>query len=189
MDHFINCQRLVTRRALLEAIPRLSVASETENISCRRGDWQYLPQSIARQVISNAGRGRDGRAIIGNRQAGSSSNTATGFESARSQSGFEKLEAALQIILPNSVCSTANGLTFSGKWYHNESDDQRAPLRDHIPVMPRRQRRKEEFRLAVGTPLSQPDHTDAELASQAGGAQRSAAPKADRDPRRWRPRH
>jgi alkanesulfonate monooxygenase SsuD/methylene tetrahydromethanopterin reductase-like flavin-dependent oxidoreductase (luciferase family) len=69
-----------------------------------------------------------------------------GFEFGTFTERFEKLEEAVQIILP---MTHGERPTFSGKWYHTESAINEPRYRDHIPVMLGGSGEKKTFRLAA----------------------------------------
>jgi F420-dependent oxidoreductase-like protein len=69
-----------------------------------------------------------------------------GFEFGTFTERFEKLEEALQIIVP---MLHGERPTFSGKWYHTESAINEPRYRDHIPVMLGGSGEKKTFRLAA----------------------------------------
>ena len=69
-----------------------------------------------------------------------------GFEFGTFTERFEKLEEALQIIVP---MIDGERPTFSGKWYHTESAINEPRYREHIPVMLGGRGEKKTFRLAA----------------------------------------
>jgi alkanesulfonate monooxygenase SsuD/methylene tetrahydromethanopterin reductase-like flavin-dependent oxidoreductase (luciferase family) len=86
-----------------------------------------------------------------------------GFEFDTFTERFEKLEEALQIIIP---MTHGERPTFSGKWYHTESAINEPRIRDHIPVMLGGSGEKKTFRLSAQyadhlnliTPMSELPH-------------------------------
>jgi F420-dependent oxidoreductase-like protein len=69
-----------------------------------------------------------------------------GFEFGTFTERFEKLEEALQIIVP---MTHGERPTFTGKWYHTESAINEPRYREHIPVMLGGSGEKKTFRLAA----------------------------------------
>jgi F420-dependent oxidoreductase-like protein len=69
-----------------------------------------------------------------------------GFDFGTFTERFEKLEEALQIIVPMFHGERS---TFSGKWYHTESAINEPRYRDHIPIMLGGSGEKKTFRMAA----------------------------------------
>jgi F420-dependent oxidoreductase-like protein len=151
MDHFYQLPTLgEPDEPMLEAYTALgALASATENIQLSTlvtGNTYRNPTLLAK-VISTLDVVSAGRAILGigagwfeleHRQLG--------FEFGTFTERFEKLEEALQIILP---MIHGERPTFSGKWYHTESAINEPRYRDHIPVMLGGSGEKKTFRLAA----------------------------------------
>jgi F420-dependent oxidoreductase-like protein len=184
MDHFYQLPTLgAPDEPMLEAYTALgALASATENIQLSTlvtGNTYRNPTLLAK-VITTLDVISAGRAILG-LGAGwfELEHQQLGFEFDTFTERFEKLEEALQIIVP---MTHGERPTFTGKWYQTESAINEPRLRDHIPVMLGGSGEKKTFRLAAQyadhlnliTPISELPHKLEVL------AQRCA--QFDRDP-------
>lgn len=151
MDHFYQLPGLgEPDEPMLEAYTALgALATATERVQLSTlvtGNTYRNPTLLAKQMttldVVSAG-----RAILGigagwceleHRQLGFDFDTFT--------ERFEKLEEALQIILP---MFHGERPSFSGKWYHTENAVNEPRFRDHIPVMLGGSGEKKTFRLAA----------------------------------------
>ncbi|PJE21289.1 MAG: LLM class F420-dependent oxidoreductase [Mycobacterium sp.] len=151
MDHFYQLPGLgEPDEPMLEAYTALgALATATERIQLSTlvtGNTYRNPTLLAKEVttldVVSAG-----RAILGigagwfeleHRQLGFDFDTFT--------ERFEKLEEALQIILP---MFHGERPSFSGKWYRTENAVNEPRYRDHIPVMLGGSGEKKTFRLAA----------------------------------------
>jgi F420-dependent oxidoreductase-like protein len=151
MDHFYQLPTLgEPDEPMLEAYTTLgALASATTNIQLSTlvtGNTYRNPTLLAK-AISTLDVVSGGRAILGigagwfeleHRQLG--------FEFGTFTERFEKLEEALQIIIP---MLHGERPTFAGKWYNTESAINEPRYRDHIPVMLGGSGEKKTFRLAA----------------------------------------
>src|ERR1700754_2719561 len=151
MDHFYQLPTLgEPDEPMLEAYTALgALASVTEKIQLSTlvtGNTYRNPTLLAKE-ITTLDVVSGGRAILGigagwfeleHRQLG--------YEFGTFTERFEKLEEALQIILP---MLHGERPTFSGKWYHTESAINEPRYRDHIPIMLGGSGEKKTFRLAA----------------------------------------
>jgi F420-dependent oxidoreductase-like protein len=151
MDHFYQLPTLgEPDEPMLEAYTALgALASVTEKIQLSTlvtGNTYRNPTLLAK-TVTTLDVVSGGRAILGigagwfeleHRQLG--------FEFGTFTERFEKLEEALQIILP---MIHGERPTFSGKWYQTESAINEPRYRDHIPVMLGGSGEKKTFRLAA----------------------------------------
>jgi F420-dependent oxidoreductase-like protein len=151
MDHFYQLPTLgEPDEPMLEAYTALgALATTTERLQLSTlvtGNTYRNPTLLAKAVttldVVSAG-----RAILGigagwfeleHRQLG--------FELGTFTERFEKLEEALQIVIP---MTHGERPTFTGKWYHTESAINEPRYRDHIPVMLGGSGEKKTFRLAA----------------------------------------
>ena len=151
MDHFYQLPTLgEPDEPMLEAYTTLgALASATERVQLSTlvtGNTYRNPTLLAKEittldVISG------GRAVLG---IGAGwfelEHNQLGFEFSTFTERFEKLEEALQIIIP---MTHGERPSFSGKWYHTESAINEPRYRDHIPVMLGGSGEKKTFRLAA----------------------------------------
>ena len=151
MDHFYQLPMLGTPdQPMLEAYTALgALATATKRVQLGTlvtGNTYRNPTLLAK-VITTLDVVSGGRAILG---------IGTGwFELEHEQLGFEfgtvtdrfnRLEEALQIILP---MIKGERPTFSGKWYHTKEAMANPRFRDHIPLMIGGSGEKKTFRLAA----------------------------------------
>jgi F420-dependent oxidoreductase-like protein len=151
MDHFYQLPTLGDPdEPMLEAYTLLgALASATENIQLSTlvtGNTYRHPTLLAK-AISTLDVVGGGRAILG-LGAGwfELEHQQLGYEFGTFTERFEKLEEALQIILP---MLHGERPTHSGKWYRTESAINEPRYRDHIPVMLGGSGEKKTFRLAA----------------------------------------
>jgi len=151
MDHFYQLPTLgEPDEPMLEAYTTLgALATATKGVQLSTlvtGNTYRNPTLLAKEittldVISG------GRAILG---IGAGwfelEHQQLGFEFGTFTERFEKLEEALQIIIP---MTHGERPSFSGKWYHTESAINEPRYRDHIPVMLGGSGEKKTFRLAA----------------------------------------
>jgi F420-dependent oxidoreductase-like protein len=151
MDHFYQLPTLgEPDEPMLEAYTALgALATSVERVQLSTlvtGNTYRNPALLAKEIttldVVSAG-----RAILGigagwfeleHRQLG--------FEFGTFTERFEKLEEALQIVVP---MLHGERPTFSGKWYHTESAINEPRYRDHIPIMLGGSGEKKTFRLAA----------------------------------------
>jgi F420-dependent oxidoreductase-like protein len=151
MDHFYQLPGLgEPDEPMLEAYTALgALATATERVQLSTlvtGNTYRNPTLLAKEVttldVVSAG-----RAILG---IGAGwfelEHQQLGFEFDTFTERFEKLEEALQIIVP---MFHGERPSFSGKWYHTESAVNEPRYRDHIPVMLGGSGEKKTFRLAA----------------------------------------
>ena len=151
MDHFYQLPMLGTPdQPMLEAYTALgALATATKRVQLGTlvtGNTYRNPTLLAK-IITTLDVVSGGRAILG---------IGTGwFELEHEQLGFEfgtfsdrfnRLEEALQIILP---MIKGERPTFSGKWYHTKEAMANPRFRDHIPLMIGGSGEKKTFRLAA----------------------------------------
>ena len=151
MDHFYQLPTLgEPDEPMLEAYTALgALATATTNIQLSTlvtGNTYRNPTLLAK-AISTLDVVSGGRAVLG---IGAGwfelEHQQLGFEFGTFTERFEKLEEALQIILP---MLHGERPTFAGKWYHTESAINEPRYRDHIPVMLGGSGEKKTFRLAA----------------------------------------
>jgi F420-dependent oxidoreductase-like protein len=151
MDHFYQLPMIGTPdQPMLEAYTALgALATATKRVQLGTlvtGNTYRNPTLLAK-IITTLDVVSGGRAILG---------IGTGwFELEHEQLGFEfgtftdrfnRLEEALQIILP---MIKGERPTFSGKWYHTKEAMANPRFRDHIPLMIGGSGEKKTFRLAA----------------------------------------
>ncbi len=151
MDHFYQLPMIGTPdQPMLEAYTALgALATATKRVQLGTlvtGNTYRNPTLLAK-IITTLDVVSGGRAILG---------IGTGwFELEHEQLGFEfgtftdrfnRLEEALQIILP---MIKGERPTFSGKWYHTKEAVANPRFRDHIPLMIGGSGEKKTFRLAA----------------------------------------
>jgi F420-dependent oxidoreductase-like protein len=151
MDHFYQLPNLgAPDQPMLEAYTALgALATATERVQLSTlvtGNTYRNPTLLAKE-ITTLDVVSGGRAILGigagwfeleHRQLG--------FEFGTFTDRFERLEEALQIIVP---MLEGKRPTFSGKWYHTETAINEPRYRDDIPVMLGGGGEKKTFRLAA----------------------------------------
>jgi F420-dependent oxidoreductase-like protein len=151
MDHFYQLPQLgEPDEPMLEAYTALgALATVTERVQLSTlvtGNTYRNPTLLAKamttlDVVSG------GRAILG---IGAGwfelEHQQLGFDFDTFTERFEKLEEALQIIVP---MFHGERPTFSGKWYHTESAINEPRYRDHIPIMLGGSGEKKTFRMAA----------------------------------------
>ncbi|MBV8930732.1 MAG: LLM class F420-dependent oxidoreductase [Mycobacteriaceae bacterium] len=151
MDHFYQLPVLgEPDEPMLEAYTALgALASATDGIQLSTlvtGNTYRNPTLLAK-AITTLDVVSQGRAILG-MGAGwfELEHRQLGFEFGTFTERFEKLDEALQIVIP---MIHGERPTFSGKWYHTESAINEPRYRDHIPVMIGGSGEKKTFRLAA----------------------------------------
>ncbi len=151
MDHFYQLPTLgQPDEPMLEAYTTLgALASATERVQLSTlvtGNTYRNPTLLAKE-ITTLDVVSGGRAILG---IGAGwfelEHQQLGFEFGTFTERFEKLEEALQIIIP---MTHGERPSFSGKWYHTENAVNEPRLRDHIPVMLGGSGEKKTFRMAA----------------------------------------
>ena len=151
MDHFYQLPMLGTPdQPMLEAYTALgALATATQNVQLGTlvtGNTYRNPSLLAK-IITTLDVASGGRAILG---IGTGwfelENESLGFEFGTFTERFDRLEEALQIILP---MIKGERPTFSGKWYHTKEAMAEPRLRDHIPLMIGGSGEKKTFRLAA----------------------------------------
>jgi F420-dependent oxidoreductase-like protein len=151
MDHFYQLPSLgEPDEPVLEAytaLGALATATERVQLSTLVTGNTYRNPTLLAKALTTLDVVSAGRAILGigtgyfeleHRQLG--------FEFGTFTQRFEKLEEALQIIVP---MLHGDRPTFSGKWYRTESAINEPRYRDHIPVMLGGSGEKKTFRLAA----------------------------------------
>ncbi|WAC90666.1 LLM class F420-dependent oxidoreductase [Mycobacterium sp. Aquia_213] len=151
MDHFYQLPGLgEPDEPMLEAytaLGALATATERVQLSTLVTGNTYRNPTLLAKAITTLDVVSAGRAILGigagwfeleHRQLGFDFDTFT--------ERFEKLEEALQIIIP---MLHGQRPTFDGKWYHTESAINEPRYRDHIPIMLGGSGEKKTFRLAA----------------------------------------
>ena len=137
MDHFYQLPCIGTPdNAMLEAYTTLgALASATSTIQLSTlvtGNTYRNPTLLAKTVTTLYVVSK-GRAILG---IGAGwfelEHQQLGFDFDTFTERFEKLEEALQIVVP---MFHGERPSFSGKWYHTESAINEPRFRDHIPIM------------------------------------------------------
>ncbi len=151
MDHFYQLPTLgQPDEPMLEAYTTLgALASATEHVQLSTlvtGNTYRNPTLLAKE-ITTLDVVSGGRAILG---IGAGwfelEHQQLGFEFGTFTERFEKLEEALQIIIP---MTHGERPSFSGKWYHTEKAINEPRYRDHIPVMLGGSGEKKTFRMAA----------------------------------------
>lgn len=184
MDHFYQLPTLgEPDEPMLEAYTTLgALASATERVQLSTlvtGNTYRNPALLAKE-ITTLDVVSGGRAILG---IGAGwfelEHQQLGFEFDTFTQRFEKLEEALQIIIP---MTHGERPSFSGKWYRTENAINEPRYRDHIPVMLGGSGEKKTFRLAA----EYADHLNIiapmdELPGKLGALEERCA-EANRDP-------
>jgi F420-dependent oxidoreductase-like protein len=151
MDHFYQLPMLGTPdQPMLEAYTALgALASATESVQLGTlvtGNTYRNPTLLAK-VITTLDVVSGGRAILG---IGTGwfelEHDALGFEFGTFTDRFNRLEEALEIILP---MIKGEQVTFSGAWYQTKDAFANPRLREHIPLMIGGRGEKKTFRLAA----------------------------------------
>jgi F420-dependent oxidoreductase-like protein len=151
MDHFYQLPTLgAPDQPMLEAyvaLGALATATTSAQLSTLVTGNTYRNPALLAKEITTLDVVSGGRAILG-MGAGwfELEHNRLGFEFGTFTERFEKLEEALQIVIP---MVHGDRPTFSGKWYHTESAINEPRLRDHIPVMLGGGGEKKTFRLAA----------------------------------------
>ncbi|OBF28244.1 LLM class F420-dependent oxidoreductase [Mycobacterium sp. ACS1612] len=151
MDHFYQLPTLGEHdEPMLEAyttLGALASATETVQLSTLVTGNTYRNPTLLAKEITTLDVVSGGRAILG---IGAGwfelEHQQLGFEFGTFTERFEKLEEALQIIIP---MTHGERPSFSGKWYHTENAVNEPRLRDHIPVMLGGSGEKKTFRMAA----------------------------------------
>jgi F420-dependent oxidoreductase-like protein len=151
MDHFYQLPMLGTPdQPMLEAYTALgALATATQNVQLGTlvtGNTYRNPTLLAK-AITTLDVASGGRAILG---IGTGwfelEHDSLGFEFGTFTDRFNRLQEALQIILP---MIKGERPTFSGKWYHTKAAMAEPRLRDHIPLLIGGRGEKKTFRLAA----------------------------------------
>jgi F420-dependent oxidoreductase-like protein len=151
MDHFYQLPGLgQPDEPMLEAyiaLGALATATERVQLSTLVTGNTYRNPTLLAKEITTLDVVSAGRAILG---IGAGwfelEHQQLGFEFDTFTERFEKLEEALQIIIP---MTHGERPSFSGKWYHTENAINEPRYRDHIPVMLGGSGEKKTFRLAA----------------------------------------
>jgi len=151
MDHFYQLPTLgEPDEPMLEAyttLGALATATESVQLSTLVTGNTYRNPTLLAKEITTLDVVSGGRAILG---IGAGwfelEHQQLGFEFDTFTERFEKLEEALQIIIP---MTHGERPSFSGKWYHTETAINEPRYRDHIPVMLGGSGEKKTFRLAA----------------------------------------
>lgn len=151
MDHFYQLPGLgEPDEPMLEAytaLGALATATERVQLSTLVTGNTYRNPTLLAKVITTLDVVSAGRAVLG---IGAGwfelEHKQLGFDFGTFTERFEKLEEALQIIVP---MLHGERPTFDGKWYHTESAINEPRYRDHIPVMLGGSGEKKTFRLAA----------------------------------------
>jgi len=151
MDHFYQLPGLgEPDEPMLEAytaLAALATATERVQLSTLVTGNTYRNPTLLAKTVTTLDVVSAGRAILGigagwfeleHRQLG--------FEFDTFTERFEKLEEALQIIVP---MLHGERPTFAGKWYRTESAINEPRYRDHVPIMLGGSGEKKTFRLAA----------------------------------------
>ena len=189
MDHFYQLPMLGSPdQPMLEAytaLGALATATERVQLGALVTGNTYRNPTLLAKVITTLDVVSAGRAILG---IGAGwfelEHDQLGFEFGTFTDRFNRLEEALQIIVP---MIKGERPTFSGKWYTAEIGDRQAALPRSHPDPDRRQRREEDIpdrrryadhlNIIAGF-----DELPRKLEAWRSGARRSAV-----TPRRWRP--
>jgi F420-dependent oxidoreductase-like protein len=151
MDHFYQLPMLgEPDEPMLEAytaLGALATATKRVQLSTLVTGNTYRNPTLLAKAVTTLDVVSAGRAILGigtgwfeleHRQLG--------FEFGAFTERFERLEEALQIVVP---MLHGERPTFSGTWYHTESAINEPRYRDHIPIMLGGSGEKKTFRLAA----------------------------------------
>jgi F420-dependent oxidoreductase-like protein len=151
MDHFYQLPGLgEPDEPMLEAyttLGALATATEKVQLSTLVTGNTYRNPTLLAKVITTLDVVSAGRAILG---IGAGwfelEHQQLGFDFDTFTERFEKLDEALQIIVP---MLHGERPTFTGKWYRTESAVNEPRYRDHIPIMLGGSGEKKTFRLAA----------------------------------------
>jgi F420-dependent oxidoreductase-like protein len=151
MDHFYQLPTLgEPDEPMLEAyttLGALATATKSVQLSTLVTGNTYRNPTLLAKEITTLDVVSGGRAILG---IGAGwfelEHQQLGFEFGTFTERFEKLEEALQIIIP---MTHGERPSFSGKWYRTEGATNEPRYRDHIPVMLGGSGEKKTFRLAA----------------------------------------
>jgi F420-dependent oxidoreductase-like protein len=151
MDHFYQLPALgEPDQPMLEAyttLGALATATERVQLSTLVTGNTYRNPTLLAKAVTTLDVVSGGRAILG---IGAGwfelEHQQLGFEFGTFTDRFDRLEEALQIIVP---MLEGERPTFSGKWYHTESAINEPRYRDHIPIMLGGGGEKKTFRLAA----------------------------------------
>jgi F420-dependent oxidoreductase-like protein len=151
MDHFYQLPGLgEPDEPMLEAytaLGALATATEGVQLSTLVTGNTYRNPTLLAKAITTLDVVSGGRAVLG---IGAGwfelEHQQLGFEFGTFTERFEKLEEALQIIVP---MIHGERPTFSGEWYHTENAINEPRYREHIPVMLGGSGEKKTFRMAA----------------------------------------
>jgi F420-dependent oxidoreductase-like protein len=151
MDHFYQLPMLGTPdQPMLEAytaLGALATATKRVQLGTMVTGNTYRNPTLLAKVITTLDVVSGGRAILG---IGTGwfelEHDSLGFEFGTFTDRFNRLEEALQIILP---MIKGERPTFSGEWYHTQEAMAEPRLRDHIPLLIGGSGEKKTFRLAA----------------------------------------
>lgn len=151
MDHLYQLPGLgQPDEPILEAyttLGALATASEGVQLATLVTGNTYRNPTLLAKVITTLDVISAGRAVLG---LGTGwfelEHLQLGYEFGTFTERFEKLDEALQIIIP---MIHGERPTFSGKWYHTENAINEPRYRDHIPVLLGGSGEKKTFRLAA----------------------------------------
>lgn len=151
MDHFYQLPMLGTpEQPMLEAytaLGALSTATKNVQLGTLVTGNTYRNPTLLAKIITTLDVVSGGRAVLG---IGTGwfelEHDSLGFEFGTFTDRFNRLEEALQIILPMIKGERS---TFSGDWYHTEEAVANPRLRDRIPLLIGGRGEKKTFRLAA----------------------------------------
>ena len=151
MDHFYQLPMLGTpEQPMLEAytaLGALSTATKNVQLGTLVTGNTYRNPTLLAKIITTLDVVSGGRAVLG---IGTGwfelEHDSLGFEFGTITDRFNRLEEALQIILPMIKGERS---TFSGDWYHTEEAFANPRLRDRIPLLIGGRGEKKTFRLAA----------------------------------------
>jgi F420-dependent oxidoreductase-like protein len=151
MDHFYQLPMLGTPdQPMLEAytaLGALASATETVQLGTLVTGNTYRNPTLLAKVITTLDVVSGGRAILG---IGTGwfelEHDSLGFEFGTFTDRFNRLEEALEIIVP---MIKGEQVTFSGDWYHTKDAFANPRLRERIPMMIGGRGEKKTFRLAA----------------------------------------
>jgi len=151
MDHFYQLPMLGTpEQPMLEAytaLGALSTATKNVQLGTLVTGNTYRNPTLLAKIITTLDVVSAGRAVLG---IGTGwfelEHDSLGFEFGTITDRFNRLEEALQIILPMIKGERS---TFSGDWYHTEEAVANPRLRDRIPLLIGGRGEKKTFRLAA----------------------------------------
>jgi F420-dependent oxidoreductase-like protein len=137
MDHFYQLPILgKPDEPMLECyttLGALATATETIQVSALVTGNTYRNPALLAKTVTTLDVVSGGRAVLG---VGTGwyelEHSQLGFEFGTFTERFERLEEALQIVIP---MMHGERPTFSGKWYHVENAVNEPRYRDHIPVL------------------------------------------------------